>query len=316
MSPLLRKYLPMLLAALMMASLSACHSSKQAVSTSKGQVSTAKTRTDYKTMRREVEAMKFSDSNISSLISEAASWIGTPYRYGGKDRDGTDCSGFVMQVFKSSLGENVPRSSREQYDACFEISYDELLPGDLVFFATGSDRSRVSHVGLFIGNGEMIHSSSSRGVIVSDLNQKYWAEHFHSYGRPSCIDNLYANAASKRPAKETKEQAGKMSSSAVSSVLPQTYEQASVKAPEPSATISATGDWKAELASASSSSAPELRESSTPEFNSRENVTYTGTFDGCEYETPAYNPTPATTSSHVSDASPSITDPVYDDFFE
>lgn len=149
---------------------------------------------DYDDMKRQLSTLKFDNTLIDNLIAEAGKWIGTPYRYGGEERSGADCSGFVMKVFDRSLGEKLPRSSREQRDYCHKINRGELLPGDLLFFATGSNRNRVSHVGLYIGNDEIIHASTSRGVIVSDLRSKYWREHYHSSGRPVCIQRIYATA--------------------------------------------------------------------------------------------------------------------------
>ncbi len=151
-------------------------------------------RPDYDGMRRELSRLKFDNSAIESLIAEAGKWIGTPYRFGGEERSGTDCSGFVMKLFDSILGEKLPRSSREQRDYCSTVKRGEVMPGDLLFFATGSNRDRISHVGLYIGNDEIIHASSSRGVVVSDLKSKYWREHYHSSGRPVCIQRIYAAA--------------------------------------------------------------------------------------------------------------------------
>lgn len=161
-------------------------------------------KSEYDAMRRELSALKFDNKLIDNLITEAGRWIGTPYRYGGAERSGADCSGFVMKVFDRSLGEKLPRSSREQRDYCRKINRGELLPGDLLFFATGSNRNRVSHVGLYIGNNEIIHASTSRGVIVSDLRSKYWREHYHSSGRPVCIQRIYTAAVN--PANMLREQ--------------------------------------------------------------------------------------------------------------
>lgn len=120
-----------------------------------------------------------------AIVRVAHQWVGTPYRYGGESREGTDCSGFVMSVFKDAANIKIPRSTLRQREFCHKIDIDKASPGDLVFF-TPSKRNasaKVSHVGLYIGNGRMIHASSSRGVIVSSLDEKYWSETFHSAGR-------------------------------------------------------------------------------------------------------------------------------------
>lgn len=116
------------------------------------------------------------------LVDEALTWLGTRYKYGGKDYNGTDCSGLTMQVYMKALGIALPRSSREQQQFCKSIHKSKLNAGDLVFFCTGRDKTRVSHVGLYIGNGQIIHSSASRGVIISRLEEKYYTSTYHSSG--------------------------------------------------------------------------------------------------------------------------------------
>ncbi len=118
------------------------------------------------------------------LLREADSWIGTSYLYGGNDRDGVDCSGFVVQVFKNSLGISLPRTSVQQQTYCDSIGREELMPGDLVFF-TVRGGSRVGHVGIYIGDNKMVHSSSSKGVIISSLEANYYVVNYLSSGRVS-----------------------------------------------------------------------------------------------------------------------------------
>lgn len=117
-----------------------------------------------------------------ALIAEARSWLGTPYRYGGEDRNGVDCSGLVLRVYKDALGIPLPRNSREQQQFCSRVSRERLVPGDLVFFAGDADRKKVSHVGIYIGDNNMIHSSSSSGVIVSDITSPYFKQRYAGAG--------------------------------------------------------------------------------------------------------------------------------------
>jgi lipoprotein Spr len=120
------------------------------------------------------------DNAIGNLIvSEAFSWLGTPYRYGGDDRSGIDCSGLVAQVY-SAIGINVPRTSRTQYENSERVKTDNLQQGDLIFFSNGAI---VNHVGIYIGNGEMIHASSSRGVIKQAVADEYYTRRFAGVGR-------------------------------------------------------------------------------------------------------------------------------------
>lgn len=117
-----------------------------------------------------------------ALLAEAKSWLGTPYKYGGEDRDGVDCSGLVLRVYKDALGIPLPRNSREQKDYCGSIERDKLMPGDLVFFSGDRDRKKVSHVGIYVGDNNMIHASSSQGVIISDITTPYYERTFVGAG--------------------------------------------------------------------------------------------------------------------------------------
>ncbi len=126
---------------------------------------------------------KLTPAQERELVKEAKKWLGTKYRYGGHSRSGTDCSGMVMEVYKKVCDVKLPRSSREQRDFCKSIRRDDLRRGDLVFFSTGKSKSTVSHVGLYIGDGEIIHASSSRGVMVSRLDERYFQRAYHSSGR-------------------------------------------------------------------------------------------------------------------------------------
>jgi cell wall-associated NlpC family hydrolase len=111
-----------------------------------------------------------------SVIATAEELVGSPYRAGGTDPDGFDCSGFVQYVF-SKAGGRVPRSVREQWEAGREVDAADIAPGDLLFFAIDGDR--VSHVGIALGNDRFVHAPSSRGVVrVERLSAPYWAARF------------------------------------------------------------------------------------------------------------------------------------------
>jgi len=100
-------------------------------------------------------------------------WLGVPYRYGGLDRKGIDCSGFTWQLYRSVAGITLPRSSSRQFGVGVTVSRAALRPGDLVFF---SESSRgVFHVGLSLGGDEFAHASVQRGVTISSLHEAYYA---------------------------------------------------------------------------------------------------------------------------------------------
>lgn len=108
-----------------------------------------------------------------AVISLALSLQGTPYRNGGSDPSGFDCSGFVQWVF-AQQGLALPREVRQQYLVGEQIESDEVRPGDLVFFETVS--SGASHVGIALGGGEFVHAPSSRGVVRTErYASSYWA---------------------------------------------------------------------------------------------------------------------------------------------
>ncbi|KMQ68633.1 hydrolase Nlp/P60 [Chryseobacterium sp. FH2] len=115
--------------------------------------------------------------SINSILKDAEKYIGTPYKFGGNTSSGFDCSGFTVKVFEENDFQ-LPRRSSDQAEAGKKIDIKEVKPGDLLFFATAGG-NRVSHVGIVhdIGDdGEVkfIHASTSKGVIISSLNEKYW----------------------------------------------------------------------------------------------------------------------------------------------
>lgn len=122
------------------------------------------------------------DDSTLALIREALSWIGTPYVYGGETKDGADCSGFVMMTYKNALGIKLPRTSADQGEFCENIDKKKLEVGDLVFFHGGKG-DKVNHVGIYVGDGKFIHASSSKGVMISDLDMKYFADRYHHSGK-------------------------------------------------------------------------------------------------------------------------------------
>jgi len=117
------------------------------------------------------------------LLSFMDEWYGTRYRYGGTSKDGVDCSGFVCALMTSVYGfSNLPRTARDQYEGSRRIDLDELQQGDLVFFHTIAKKKTVSHVGVYLCNNKFVHASVS-GVMISDMNEGYYAQHYVGAGR-------------------------------------------------------------------------------------------------------------------------------------
>ena len=109
-----------------------------------------------------------------AVVSLALSLRGTPYKNGGSDLEGFDCSGFVQWVFAHN-GLALPREVKDQYRTGHDIDTDDIRAGDLVFFQTVSPGA--SHVGIALGGGEFVHAPSSRGVVrVEKYTSGYWAD--------------------------------------------------------------------------------------------------------------------------------------------
>lgn len=127
------------------------------------------------------------------LLEEANTWLGTPYEYARADKGrGTDCSGMVMSVYLQALEIKLPRNSRKQAEFCKTIPREKAVAGDLVFFATGKDPSRISHVGMLVDKEQFIHASSSKGVVVSSLDSPYYSKRIICFGRVPALERMMA----------------------------------------------------------------------------------------------------------------------------
>jgi probable lipoprotein NlpC len=127
------------------------------------------------------------EAQIQKVISTARSFTGTPYKYGGTTRAGMDCSGLLINSFKS-VDLTLPRSSEDQSKIGTVVKMKDLEPGDLVFFATGKKRKQITHVGLVTenngkGNVKFIHASSSLGVVETNIFAEYYQKRFRGARR-------------------------------------------------------------------------------------------------------------------------------------
>lgn len=111
----------------------------------------------------------------SALSQQYSEWKGVPYRDGGTSRRGIDCSAFIQQTFSQRFSIFLPRDTSNQAQVGFKITPNQLRPGDLVFFNTGSGQR---HVGVMVDQRNFLHASTSKGVMISNLNQSYWARTF------------------------------------------------------------------------------------------------------------------------------------------
>lgn len=114
--------------------------------------------------------------NRDRFLLEAVSYLGVPYAYGESSKDGIDCSGYTLRVYKNAANIALPRSSREQFAAGEAVEQDSLQFGDLVFFNTTG--SGVSHVGIYLEDYLFAHASVSYGVTISSLQSSYYRDRY------------------------------------------------------------------------------------------------------------------------------------------
>lgn len=115
-----------------------------------------------------------------AVIELGRSFLGVPYKWGGIDPNGWDCSGFMQELFRLG-GHQLPRLADAQFEICDKVERDQLEPGDMVFFDI--DGSGIGHVGLYTGNNRFLHASSSRGVVEDSLKDSYFVRAYAGAGR-------------------------------------------------------------------------------------------------------------------------------------
>ena len=116
-----------------------------------------------------------SSSSVRRIIQSSLRYQGVPYVFGGTTPNGFDCSGFTRYVF-AQAGVYLPRSADEQYEVGRAVSYSRLQSGDLVYFTTYA--AGASHVGIYLGNGQFISATSSRGIAIARMDSGYWGDRY------------------------------------------------------------------------------------------------------------------------------------------
>lgn len=131
-------------------------------------------RTDSQSQREAIQQESLNNPRWVKqiLYTQYNEWKTVKYKAGGLSKGGVDCSGFVYLTFDARLGIKLPRSTDEQVNAGATIAVRDLVPGDLVFFKTGKN---VRHVGIYLEEGKFLHASTEKGVMISKLDDEYWA---------------------------------------------------------------------------------------------------------------------------------------------
>src|SRR5690625_1551959 len=118
--------------------------------------------------------------NVDNLVKAANSMLGVKYVWGGQTASGFDCSGFIHYAYNEAGRTGARLSTDGYYDRSYEVDKPQI--GDLVFFS-GTYRSGISHMGIYVGNNEFIHAGTSTGVTITNLDNSYWSKHFDSFNR-------------------------------------------------------------------------------------------------------------------------------------
>lgn len=125
-----------------------------------------------------VDESKIENIKLYSFIDE---WYGVPYKYGGKNKNGIDCSNFTSTLYNFVYNKSITGSSSSIFDQCKPISKNNLEEGDLVFFKIDGDK--ISHIGVYLQNNKFVHATTKKGVMINDLDEAYYKKYFYKSGR-------------------------------------------------------------------------------------------------------------------------------------
>nr|WP_248931046.1 C40 family peptidase [Paenibacillus hamazuiensis] len=115
----------------------------------------------------------FAETPLSQAVNSV---MGAPYKYAGTTEKGFDCSGYTSYIFAKFFNTKLPHSSKDQAQEGTWVDKDDLRPGDLVFFNT--DGKGISHVGIYVGNGQFYHSATNKGITVTKLDDSYYKKRY------------------------------------------------------------------------------------------------------------------------------------------
>src|SRR6202012_1425014 len=172
----------------LLAILSSCHSRRAVMKGEPGEV--IKPQASIADKYAEMMGVDKSAIQNGRLYAFIDQWMGTPYKFGGLDKDGVDCSGLTVLLEQQVFGINIPRTTSQQINVIKRKYEEELVEGDLVFF--DYDGKKFSHVGVYLQNGYYVHASSSKGVIIVKLHDPYTYKYFSRCGSVSAARDTTA----------------------------------------------------------------------------------------------------------------------------
>lgn len=194
---LIPRHIRFVLVLVAVVTLSACHSKKLTVRNNdlplinRGPYVMVKPDKDIAEKYASLMGINRSDIKNGRLYSFIEEWYGTPYRFGGMDKDGVDCSGLVVLLEQQVYDQPMPRTCATQVNVVKRKYEEELQEGDLVFF--DFDGKQYSHVGVYLQNGYFVHASTRKGVMIARLHDNGIYKFFSRAG--SIIDPTYSSQA-------------------------------------------------------------------------------------------------------------------------
>jgi hypothetical protein len=126
--------------------------------------------------------VNFTGKESPKLITAVDGWLGVPYRYGGTAKNGVDCSGLIVALYKEAFGISLPRNTTGMVKTMSSVNENLLQCGDVLFFTI--KEKKVSHAGMYLADRKFVHASSSQGVRVASLDDVYWKKYYAGAARP------------------------------------------------------------------------------------------------------------------------------------
>ncbi len=161
-------------------SISSCRSHKDKTSTIETNTSVPKSKKvkEKYALLLNIDESKISNVKLYFFIDE---WYGVPYKYGGKNKNGIDCSNFTSTLYNTVYNKSLTGTSSSIFGQCKTISKSNLTEGDLVFFKIEGDN--ISHIGVYLQNNKFVHATTKKGVMIDDLDEAYYKKYFFKAGR-------------------------------------------------------------------------------------------------------------------------------------